>query len=112
VNDYDHIWYWTEKARPALGNRKDKRCRVLARGALNSVCVEFEEDGLRVITSRYAARRAKLRHKGDSSPPAAVSAVAQSQRKLPEGGRVRRRRASNSEGMPGLPARGFKWQDS
>jgi hypothetical protein len=31
---------------------------VLARGAMNSILVEFE-DGLRVVTSRYAARRAK-----------------------------------------------------
>ena len=50
---YDHIWYWRKK----LGKRKDQPCRVIARGAMNSIAVEFE-DGYRVITSRYAVRKA------------------------------------------------------
>jgi hypothetical protein len=37
--------------------RKGQRCRVTARGKLNSCCVEFE-DGYRMITSRTALRRA------------------------------------------------------
>ena len=32
------------------------RCRVLARGMMNSILVEFE-DGFKVVTSRYAARK-------------------------------------------------------
>lgn len=30
-------------------------CRVVARGAMNSVLIEFE-DGIKVVTSRYATR--------------------------------------------------------
>ena len=56
--EFDHVWYWTKRARPALGDRKGQRCRVLARGRLNSICVEFESDGHKVITSRYAVRKA------------------------------------------------------
>jgi hypothetical protein len=51
---YDHIWYW----RTRLPHRKGQRCRVLTSGGMNSVLVEFE-DGWRVITSRWAVRRAK-----------------------------------------------------
>jgi len=46
-----YIWYWRKK----LPERKNQRCRILARGKMNSVLVEFE-DGYRVITSRYAVR--------------------------------------------------------
>ena len=48
---------WTERARPALGDRKGQRCRVLVRGGMNSALVEFESDGLKVVTSRWAVRR-------------------------------------------------------
>lgn len=48
------VWYW----RKVLPERKGQRCRVLARGALNSCLVEFE-DGFRVITVRYAVRLVK-----------------------------------------------------
>jgi hypothetical protein len=50
----DHVWFW----RVRLPERKDEPCRVVARGAKNSVLVEFA-DGLRVITSRYAVRKRK-----------------------------------------------------
>lgn len=50
---FDRVWYW----RVNLPHRKGERCRIVARGTMNSVCVEFE-DGDRVITSRYAVRRA------------------------------------------------------
>ena len=50
------VWHW----RSRLPERKGQRCRVLVRGALNSVLVEFE-DGQRVVTSRYAVRRASAR---------------------------------------------------
>ncbi len=58
---YDHVWFW--KVRPVdlvtgiITNRKGHPCRVVARGAMNSIDVEFA-DGTRVITSRYAVRRA------------------------------------------------------
>ena len=50
---YDHTWYWKSR----LPDRHGTRCRVVARGAKNSVLVEFEADGYRVVTSRYAVRR-------------------------------------------------------
>lgn len=51
---YDSIWYW----RTRLPKRKGQRCRVVARGAMNSSLVEFE-DGTLVVTSRYAVRKEK-----------------------------------------------------
>ena len=53
---YDHIWYWRRK--PEGMDRKGQRCRVLARGLMNNVLVAFP-DGYRVVTSRYAVRKAK-----------------------------------------------------
>ena len=47
-----HTWFW----RAVLPDRKGEPCRVLARGRMNSILVEFG-DGFRVITSRYAVRR-------------------------------------------------------
>lgn len=49
----EFVWWW----RSRLPERKGQRCRVIARGRLNSVLVEFE-DGTRVVTSRYAVRAA------------------------------------------------------
>jgi len=51
--DYPLVWFWKAK----LPERRGQRCRVIAQGRLNSVLVEFE-DGFRVVTSRYAVRRA------------------------------------------------------
>ena len=51
---YDHVWYW----RSRLPERKGQRCRVLVRGGRNSIAVEFD-DGYRVVTSRWAVRRAR-----------------------------------------------------
>lgn len=48
-----HVWHW----RARLGDRKGQPCEVLARGKLGSVLVRFG-DGLLVVTSRYAVRRA------------------------------------------------------
>ena len=48
----EYIWFWKKK----LPQYKGKRCKVLARGKMNSILVEFE-DGYRVVTSRYAVRR-------------------------------------------------------
>jgi len=49
-----HTYRW----RRVLGghDRHGQPCRVLARGRMNSICVEFE-DGWRAITSRNAVRR-------------------------------------------------------
>ncbi|HTU25316.1 MAG TPA: hypothetical protein VMF30_07965 [Pirellulales bacterium] len=62
MSPFDHVWYW----RVRLPERKDAPCRVVARGAKNSVLVEFT-DGQRVVTSRYAVRKAKPREKGVGS---------------------------------------------
>ena len=52
---YDYVWRW----RCRLPERKGQRCRILTRARrMNSIAVEFESDGLRVCTSRYAVRRA------------------------------------------------------
>jgi hypothetical protein len=50
---FDHVWWW----RARLPGRKGQKCRVLVRGRMNSILVEFE-DGYRVVTSRYAVRKA------------------------------------------------------
>lgn len=45
-----------------LGDRNGQRCRVIARGKMNSILVEFTDgfkDGFKVITSRYAVRKIK-----------------------------------------------------
>lgn len=52
MNDY--LYYWRVKTR--MPERKGQRCRVLARGAMNSCLVEFE-DGYRVVTSRNYVRK-------------------------------------------------------
>lgn len=50
---FDRVWWWKSK----LAERRGQRCRVLARGKMNSCLVEFETDGYRVITSRNAVRK-------------------------------------------------------
>ncbi len=60
---FDHEWFW--RVRP-LGHahglftmlRKGQRCRVLRRGAKDTILVEFS-DGYKLTTSRYAVRRIK-----------------------------------------------------
>jgi hypothetical protein len=49
-----HVWWWRRR----LPERKGQPCRVVARGAMNSILVEFG-DGFRVVTSRHAVRRAR-----------------------------------------------------
>ena len=51
---FTHTWRWLKK----LPDRKGQRCRVLARGKMNSVLIEFE-DGRKVLTSRNAIRKIK-----------------------------------------------------
>lgn len=49
---FDRAWFWKSR----LPERKGQRCRILARGAMNSCLVEFA-DGFKVVTSRFAVRR-------------------------------------------------------
>ncbi len=51
--DFPYVWFWRKK----LGERKGDPCRVLVRGKMNSILVEFE-DGYQVVTSRFAVRKA------------------------------------------------------
>lgn len=50
---FPYVWFWRVKH----GDRKGQRCRMWARGTMNSVGVEFE-DGFRTVTARYAIRKA------------------------------------------------------
>lgn len=49
---FDHIWFWKSR----LPHRKGQLCRVVLRGAMNSILVEFP-DGARHVTSRWAVRK-------------------------------------------------------
>jgi hypothetical protein len=49
---YPYTWFWKSR----LPDRKGQQCRVLKRGRMNSILVEFP-DGFRVVTSRYAVRK-------------------------------------------------------
>jgi len=54
MEDFPFVWYWRKR----LPERKGQQCRVLVRGQMNSVLVEFK-DGFKCVTSRYAVRRIK-----------------------------------------------------
>ncbi len=47
-----HVW----RIKTRLPERKGQRCRIVARGRLNSCLVEFD-DGTRVVTSRWSVRK-------------------------------------------------------
>lgn len=49
-----HWFRWRKYNPPLYG----LRCRVLARGGMNSVLIQFE-NGVRCVCSRYAIRRLK-----------------------------------------------------
>jgi hypothetical protein len=49
-----YIWFWKSR----LPERKGQTCAVIGRGKMNSILIEFP-DGYRVVTSRYAVRKAK-----------------------------------------------------
>lgn len=62
MSSYPYIWAWGPRA-PPIGNlkcmnRKGQRCRVLARGRMNSALIEFE-DGFQAVVSRNGIRREK-----------------------------------------------------
>lgn len=50
---FDRVWRWHVN----LPDRHGQRCRVLARGTMNSELIEFD-DGVRHVVSRFAFRRA------------------------------------------------------
>lgn len=52
ISKYDYIWYWRKR----LPERKNHACRILARGKMNSILIEFH-DGQKVVTSRFAVRK-------------------------------------------------------
>lgn len=54
MHDFPHYW----RVRTRLPDRFGQRCRVLARGAMNTAHVQFE-DGFEVFTSRNYFRKAK-----------------------------------------------------
>lgn len=47
------VYLWGNN--PVRAKLKGRRCRVLARGRMNSILVEFE-DGYKTVTSRWAVR--------------------------------------------------------
>lgn len=71
VEEFPYVWFWRQKLtwgpsrkggrgtppRVFDRERKGERCRVLARGTMNSGLIEFV-DGYRVVTSRGGLRRA------------------------------------------------------
>lgn len=52
---FDHIWFWKPSPMRPI-DRKGQFCRVLVRGRMNTILVEFE-DGFQVVVSRYAVRQ-------------------------------------------------------
>jgi len=64
LQEFAHVWWWRSK----LPERKGQLCRVVVRGRLGSVLVEFQ-DGWRVVTSRHAVRRASDMVRQDPSDP-------------------------------------------
>lgn len=59
VNMFEYIW----RVKTRLPERFLTRCKVVARGKLNSCLVEFE-DGFRVVTSRnYLMRQETMQKK-------------------------------------------------
>ena len=50
--DFPYIYHWHRQG------RKGQRCRLLSRGKMNSILVQFE-DGYTMITSGNAIRRVK-----------------------------------------------------
>lgn len=53
VIQFDRYW----RVRKRLPERFGQRCRIVARGRLNSCLVEFETDGALVVTSRWNVRK-------------------------------------------------------
>lgn len=60
-NAYPLVWHWRKWPRPSWtepGSRKGERCRVVVRAKrMNSVLIEFQRDGHRVVTSANGLRK-------------------------------------------------------
>lgn len=56
--EYPYRYTWKANAMRTL-DRKGQLCRIVSRGRMNSVQVEFQSDGFRAIISGNALRRAK-----------------------------------------------------
>lgn len=54
VGTFPRRWWWKKW----LGERRGQACRLIAVGTMNSALVEFS-DGFKVLTQRYAVRKAK-----------------------------------------------------
>ena len=52
LEQWPYEWYWRKR----LPERKGQPCRVVTRGKMNSISVEFP-DGFRVVTSGFAIRK-------------------------------------------------------
>ncbi len=50
-------YYWSNS--PTRAKMKGRICRVLASGAMNTVMIQFLDNGERTTTSRRAIRRVK-----------------------------------------------------
>lgn len=71
MREFPYVWTWRNRTwrlpgatfrAPWLGDGVDRagqRCRVVARGGMNSALVEFA-DGYRVVTSRGGLRKAPV----------------------------------------------------
>lgn len=53
MKQYWYVW----RVRKYLPERFGQACRLVTVGRMNSVLVEFESDGYRVVTSRYFVRQ-------------------------------------------------------
>lgn len=58
MSDDVYVYVWGNNSRRA--ELKGRRCRVLVRGGMNTILVEFLDNGERVTTSRRAVRLERL----------------------------------------------------
>jgi hypothetical protein len=73
LSDYPLIWVWKARGLRTL-DRAGDRCRILARGRMNSVLIEFK-DGARAVVSGNGLRRAeKWRSVAELTPELTPSA--------------------------------------
>ena len=53
---FDRVW----RIKTRLPERKGERCRLLVRGGrINSALIQFERDGVKVVTGQHAFRKIK-----------------------------------------------------
>jgi hypothetical protein len=56
--DFPYLYVWKSNAMRTL-DRKGQRCRIISRGRMNSIQVEFQSDGFHAIVSGNSIRRVK-----------------------------------------------------